>query len=106
MTGRPFTVLWTHEAKNMLAGIADRRVQAVLLGRADELATEPEKQGKPLLSDLAGYRSLRAVGQRYRIVYKAEKDRVVVIVVALGLRRAGSGKDIYALAKKLVRLLG
>ena len=86
----------------MLAGISDRRVQEGIVGRVDDLAVDPEKQGNPLLADLAGYRS--AVGQRYRIIYKDERARVIVIVVALGLRRSESGKDIYALAQKLVRL--
>ena len=49
-------------------------------------------------------RSARAVGQRYRILYRAEEERVVVLVVALGLRREGDRKDIYELARKLVRL--
>jgi mRNA interferase RelE/StbE len=104
VTVRPFAVLWTREAKKMLAGISDRRVQEGILRRVDDLAVDPEKQGKPLLADLAGYRSVRAVGQRYRIIYKVERARVIVVVVALGLRRSGSGKDIYALAQKLVRL--
>jgi len=104
VTDRSYAVLWTREAKSLLATITDRRVQALLLTRVDELAKDPEKQGKPLLGDLAGYRSIRAVGQRYRVLYKVERSRVIVIVVALGLRRARSGKDIYALAQKLLRL--
>jgi mRNA interferase RelE/StbE len=88
----------------MLAVISDRRVQESIARRVDDLAVDPEKQGKPLLDDLAGYRSIRAVGQRYRIIYKVERARIIVIVVALGLRRSGGGKDIYALAQKLVRL--
>jgi mRNA interferase RelE/StbE len=47
-------------------------------------------------------RSLRAAGQRYRILYKVERDRVVVYVVAPGLRRDGRSSDIYELARKLV----
>ncbi len=57
-----------------------------------------------MLDDLAGYRSIRAVGQRYRILYKLEAERVVVAVVALGMRKEGDKADIYALAKKLARL--
>lgn len=91
-------------AAKMLKDIADRRVREKIRDAIDRLAEEPEKQGKPLIDDLAGYRSLRAVGQRYRIIYKVENDRVVVIVVALGIRKEGSRKDIYALAKKLISL--
>lgn len=65
---------------------------------------EPGKQGKPLSADLAGFRSLRAVGQRYRIIYQVQEERVIVVVMAVGLRRQGSRSDIYQLAKKLRRL--
>jgi len=56
------------------------------------------------LGELAGYRSIRAVGQRYRIIYKVEQAKVIIIVVAVGLRKEGAKKDIYALARKLLRL--
>ena len=88
----------------MLGGIADRRIREQIRDRVDSLAQEPEKQGKALTGELAGYRSLRAAGQRYRILYRVEIERVVVLVVALGIRRQGSRSDIYALARKLLRL--
>ena len=31
-------------------------------------------QGNPLLSELAPFRSVRAVGQKYRIVYRAHRQ--------------------------------
>ena len=72
--------------------------------RIDGLAEEPEKQGKSLTGELTGYRSLRAVGQRYRVIYRIEEGKVLVLVMALGVRKEGSGKDIYVLAQKLLRL--
>lgn len=68
------------------------------------LELEPEKQGKPLREGLMGFRSLRAVGQRYRVLYTVEAGARIVQVVAAGLRRAGARDDVYALAQKLVRL--
>lgn len=88
----------------MLEAIQDRRVRDKIRDRIDGLAEEPEKQGKPLTGELTGYRSLRAVGQRYRIIYRIEEGKVLVLVMALGIRKEGSGKDIYALARKLLRL--
>jgi len=88
----------------MLAGIKDKRVQSKIAERIDALETDPEKQGKPLVSTLSGLRSVRTVGQRYRIIYRVEEQRVVVLVVALGLRKEGDKADIYALTKKLLRL--
>jgi mRNA interferase RelE/StbE len=88
----------------MLRGIADRRVRDVIIKRIDDLAEEPEQQGKPLVAELSGYRSIRAAGQRYRIVYRVVNDKITVYVVAVGIRKNGSRTDIYTLAKKLIRL--
>ena len=94
----------TPHARVMLEAIQDRRVRDKIRDRIDGLAEEPEKQGKPLTGELTGYRSLRAVGQRYRIIYRIEEGKVFILVMALGIRKEGSGKDIYVLAQKLLRL--
>jgi len=52
---------------------------------------------------LAGFRSVRTVGQRYRIVYRGERREIVVVMVAVGRRKSGDQGDIYELAKKLLR---
>ena len=57
-----------------------------------------------LTGSLARYHSLRAAGQRYRVVYRIEADRVIVYVVLIGIRKEGSKADIYELAERLVRL--
>ncbi len=54
--------------------------------------------------ELIGYRSVRAVGQRYRILYQIKEQQVLVIVVAVGLRKEGDKKDVYELATKMARL--
>ncbi|MBE9051374.1 type II toxin-antitoxin system RelE/ParE family toxin [Nostocales cyanobacterium LEGE 11386] len=69
----------------------------------DHLKTDPEKQGKPLVDKLKGYRSIRAVGQRYRIIYKVELDKVVVLVVGLGMGKEGDKGDIYPCFAEIVR---
>ena len=95
-------VVITEEAKRQLARIKDQRVQAHLRDAIQGLAENPEQQGKPMISELKGYRSLRAVGQRYRILYRTEADVVTVFVVLVGIRRDGDARDVYALAKKLL----
>jgi mRNA interferase RelE/StbE len=90
-------------ALQMLERIGDKRIQGKILERIEQLQTEPEKRGKPLTEELRGYWSLRAVGQRYRIIYRIENNRVEVIVVAIGLRKEGDRKDAYEIALKLVR---
>ena len=49
--------------------------------RIEKLKNESDKQGKALSEELSGYHSIRAVGQRYRIVYRVEQDRVLVVIV-------------------------
>ncbi len=87
----------------MLQDVSDSRLRELIFRRAKQLETEPEKQGKRLLGELAGLRSIRAAGQRYRILYRVERSRVIVLVVAVGIRKEGSRRDIYSLAKKLLR---
>ena len=99
-----YRIVITPTAIRLLTDLPDRRSQQAIRDRIDGLAHDPEKQGKPLGGELAGYRSLRVVGQRYRIIYRVERQRVLVAVVALGLRKEGDKKDVYELAKKLVRL--
>lgn len=98
-----YTVRLTQQAKKMLLAISDRRVQTKLADRMEELSLNPEKQGKALLSTLSGYRSVRAVGQRYRIIYAINDDSITVLVVARGMRKEKDRKDIYRLARKLIQ---
>ena len=91
-------------ALQALAAIPDRRVQAKIRDRIDGLVREPESQGKPLTGELSGYRSLRAAGQRYRVIYRVERAKIVVVILAVGLRKAGDRRDVYMLAKKLLKL--
>ena len=99
-----YSVVWSDEARKMLSAIPDKRIQAKIIERGEELTVEPEKQGKALIDDLTGFRSVRAVGQRYRILYKIENEKIMVFIVAVGIRKEGSKSDIYKLAKKLLRL--
>jgi mRNA interferase RelE/StbE len=99
-----WNVIILPRAKKHLTTIRDRRVQEGLKTSLRRLEYEPDKQGKPLSDELMGYRSIRAVGQRYRILYKLQEEQVIVVVVALGIRKDRDKKDIYELAKKLARL--
>jgi mRNA interferase RelE/StbE len=98
-----YQIEFTQQASEMLKAIQDRRIRQKITERINGLATDPEKQGKELVAELDGYRSLRAVGQSYRIIYRVEGDKVIVVVVAVGIRKEGDKKDIYALARKLMQ---
>ena len=82
-----YEIVITSTARAMLERISDRRVREKIRDAIDVLASEPELRGKPLVGDLKGYRSVRAVGQRYRIVYRVARLTVTVAVVAVGIRK-------------------
>ena len=94
-------VFLTEEAEQRLLAIKDRRVRKLLYTRAMKLQESPEQQGKPLTRELAGYRSVRAVGQCYRIIYELENSRQQVWMVPLGIRKDGDKSDVYNIAFKL-----
>lgn len=91
-------------ARNQWLSIKDSRIREHIHKRIKALENNPEQQGKSLGQELADYRSVRAVKERYRILYKIEAEEVVVLVVAMGIRKEGDKKDIYMLAKKLAQL--
>lgn len=104
MTDDPvYTIKWTETALKLAEGIPGQRIKRIIRQRVDQLAESPDQQGKPLVGELAGFRSVRAVGQRYRIVYRVARREVVVVIVAVGRRKRGDRNDIYELAKKLLK---
>ena len=98
-----YAIKWTETALDLVAAIPDQRIKRVVSQRVDQLADAPDQQGKPLVGELAGFRSVRAVGQRYRIIYRVARREVVVTIVAVGRRKQGDTRDIYELAKKLLK---
>jgi len=91
-------------AKKHLKAILDQRVQKSIINCIESLRDEPEKQGKPLSGNLAGYRSIRAFRQRYRIVYEVDADQCKVLIHVVGIRKEGDRMDVYVLAKRILRL--
>ena len=69
--------------------------------RIGELSEDPEKQGKPLQGELAGFMSVPAAG-RYRTIYHADREQLIVIIVGAGIRKEGDKRDIYSLTRKLI----
>ena len=96
-----YRILITDTCLRLIGKIPDKKIQRSILDRIQKLSDEPEKQGKKLVKDLAGFRSVHAAG-RYRIIYKIEKRTVIIYVLAAGIRKEGDKKDIYKIAKKLL----
>ncbi len=97
-----YSIIITKLAKKMLLEIEDKRIIDEIKKRINDLRYEPDKKGKAMVDELSGFRSIRTVGQRYRIIYKIKDNKVTVYIVAVGIRKEGSSKDIYAIAKKLL----
>lgn len=99
-----WTVGLTKIVELQLEAIRDNRIRESIGRSIDKLKVDPDKQGKPLGEELTGYRVVRAVGQRYRIIYRVQAEHISVLVVLIGRRKEGDKKDVYTLAQKLARL--
>ncbi len=93
----------TKPALKHLGAIKDLQVRKKLLARIEQLENDPEQQGKPLKDDLSGLRSVRAVNQRYRIIYQVSDEQITVLVIAVGIRWQGDRSDIYRIAAQLMQ---
>lgn len=47
MSPAPYAIKWTETALKMAEAIPDRRVCGLIFARVSELATAPERMGKP-----------------------------------------------------------
>ena len=99
-------ILFTPEAKKSLKALKSKDVQREVVERLKELSKDPEiqKRRKMLRGELSGLYSIRVGGRRYRIVYKLDGEKLVIIVIHVGKRESGAKKEIYQLTKKLVKL--
>jgi len=81
----------------------EKSAQIQIINKIEKLKEEPILLGKSLRGPLKDYRSIRAAGQRYRIIYKIIENEIIVIVVAVGIRKDGDKRDIYELMKKYIK---
>lgn len=88
-------------ALEMLKKVKDQREQIVLRKRIEQLKIEPDQPGKALSGKLRSYRSIRAVGQRYRIIYRIDQEKIIVIIIGVGIRKEGDKKDIYQILETI-----
>jgi mRNA interferase RelE/StbE len=97
-----YRVLITETCLSLIEKIPDKKIQVTILNRIEQLSDKPDMQGKRLVRKLSGFRSVHAAG-RYRIIYRVDKQTVIVYVLATGIRKEGGKKDIYEVVKKLLR---
>jgi addiction module toxin, relE/stbE family len=86
-----YTIKLTQIAAEFITKL-DGKSQQQIMEKIEVLKEYPLKVGKPLKGNLQDYRSIRSVGQRYRIIYQVKETEVEVIVVAVGIRRDGDKK--------------
>lgn len=98
-----YRVRFTSAADEDVTAIQDTRTRAAVVRRAYALHTEPAAQGKPLQEDLKGLYSVRAAGQRYRIVYRVQEMASEVTVLVVGIRKEGDKRDAYEVARRRVK---
>ena len=82
----------------------EKKARNQIRNKINDLKDEPEKRGKSLIGILSDYRSIRAAGQRYRIIYQVKRKQIIVFIINVGIRKQGDKKDIYELLKKYIRL--
>lgn len=96
------------ESANYLRSV-DGSIRKGIYKTLSGLKTSPEDLGKPLRDELSGYRSVRACGRRYRIIFRITSPHVAspafqqgrVEVALIGIRRDGDRSDVYLVASKL-----
>lgn len=106
-----FEILLTEQAEADLNAISDTRTATAIEKRIEKLEGDALALGKELQGDLGGYYSVRAAGQRYRIVYQValieatessappDPDGLVTVLV-IGIRKEGDKRDVYWVASK------
>ena len=97
-----YEILITDTCIALIEKIPDKKIQRTILSRIEGLSDEPDKQGKMLVKELSGFRSIHAAG-RYRIIYKVDKQTVIINILAVGIRKQGDKKDIYKITRKLLK---
>ena len=98
-----YEILITDTCLALIEKIPDKKIQrTIILNRIEGLSDEPDKQGKMLVKELSGFRSIHAAG-RYRIIYKVDKQTVIIYILAAGIRKQGDKKDIYKITRKLLK---
>ncbi len=89
-----WTVILHPEVESDLRSLGKANAQKIVKVLEGRIALgEPDKLGKQLSRELAGYRRIRT--GHLRIIYKVDGKKIQVFVIAAGLRRDA---EIYDLA--------
>jgi mRNA interferase RelE/StbE len=95
-------IILTIEAQRNLKSIVNIVIREQIIERIDVLGQNPEI-GKTLRGILSGFRSLRAVRNRYRIIYKFSRTEKLVTVIAIGIRKSKDFDDVYKALERIIK---
>ena len=91
-------VIYHHEVADDLEALGRYEARVVLSAIEQRIRDgEPDKTGRPLSGELAGYRRIRAGD--VRIVYRVGAGIIEVLIIAVGPRR---NDEVYRTARKRV----
>jgi len=90
-----WTILYHPDVEEDLKGVGPSTARRIMKGIDAKLTRAPLQFGASLSGNLANFRKLR-IGD-YRVVYQVKEKRVIVFVLAIGLRR---DKEIYKSAQQ------
>ena len=90
-----WTILYHPDVEEDLKGVGPSAAKRIMNGIDAKLTRAPLQFGASLSGNLANYRKLR-IGD-YRVVYQVKEKKVIVFVLAIGLRR---DKEIYKSAQQ------
>lgn len=95
-----FGIFFTEIAKQSYAKLDGSVKPSIRKAIQEKLAIAPDSYGDPLSGALSGYWKYRHPS--HRIIYKIEKDALIVIVCAVSSRKAGDHNDVYAWFTRMV----
>lgn len=98
-----YRIVLTQKAADSLKAIRNEAVREQIGTAIDRLAENPSQLGKSLRGALKDYRSIRAAGQRYRIIYRVHDEQIIVLVIAIGIRKGKDRADVYQILQRLVK---
>ena len=90
-------LVWEEDFHQLDPAVQGRITKAI----RNKLTTHPTEFGKPLSGPLRGYWRLRV--DAYRVIYRIEHRRLVVLIIKVGIRRDA---QIYTEAIPRLRKLG
>ena len=97
-----YSIAFTRDARRDVASLDGSVKQQLKKALEKKLAIDPEGYGLPLRSPLTGY--WKHAFSFHRLIYRIYRDRQLVVICAVGPRRAGDKSDVYEELEAVAKL--